>query len=105
MTKRICEGQTPPKLWYVASEPPCARCPPTKIERFVTRLCPTANRLQLYSIIADDDLVVAIVSWSSSYRGEVMEGKEAAVYRIRGSKIAEAWFHPADKAVSDKFFE
>jgi len=34
-----------------------------------------------------------------------MEGKEAAVYRIRGSKIAEAWFHPADKAVSDKFFE
>ena len=28
----IREGQTPPKLWYVAGEPPCARCPPTKIE-------------------------------------------------------------------------
>ena len=28
----IREGPTLPKLWYVAGEPPCARCPPTKLE-------------------------------------------------------------------------
>jgi hypothetical protein len=28
----IRDEQTPPKLWYVAGEPPCAFCPPTKIE-------------------------------------------------------------------------
>jgi ketosteroid isomerase-like protein len=63
------------------------------------------TQLRLHGVIADDELAVAIVYWSSSYRGEVMEGKEAAVYRIRGGEIVEAWFHPADKAASDKFFE
>lgn len=63
------------------------------------------TRLRLHDVIADNDLAVAIVYWSSSYRGGRMEGKEAAVYRIREGKIVEAWFHPADKAVSDQFFE
>lgn len=62
------------------------------------------TRLRLHGVIADDELAVAIVHWSSSYRGGVMEGVEAAVYRIRGGKIVEAWFHPADKAASDGFF-
>ena len=30
----IREGRTPPRLWYVAGDPPCSRCPPTKIEGF-----------------------------------------------------------------------
>src|SRR6185436_10103439 len=36
------------------------------------------TQLRLHGVIANDELAVAIVSWSSSYRGEVMEGTEAA---------------------------
>jgi uncharacterized protein len=62
------------------------------------------TRLRLYGVVADDEMAVALVHWSSAYRGRAMEGKEAAVYRIRAGKIVEAWFHPADKAASDEFF-
>lgn len=62
------------------------------------------TRLWLHDVIADDELAVALVHWSSTYRGATMEGKEVAIYRIRGGKIVEAWFHPADKAASDEFF-
>ena len=62
------------------------------------------TRLRLYGVLADDDMAVALVHWSSAYRGRVMEGKEAAVYRIRAGRIVEAWFHPADRAASDEFF-
>jgi ketosteroid isomerase-like protein len=62
------------------------------------------TRFLLQDVIADDDLAVALVYWSSSYRGRTMAGKEVAIYRIREGKIVEAWFHPADKAASDAFF-
>ena len=62
------------------------------------------TRLRLHGVIADDELAVALVYWPSNYRGRSMEGKEVAVYRIRGGKVVEAWFYPADKSASDEFF-
>lgn len=62
------------------------------------------TRLRLRDVIADDKLALALVHWSSTYRGRTMEGTEAAVYRIREGRIVEAWFHPADQAASDEFF-
>ena len=62
------------------------------------------TRLRLGGVLADDDVAVALVYWSSTYRGRTLEGKEVAVYRIRGGKVVEAWFQPMDKAASDEFF-
>ena len=62
------------------------------------------TRLRLQAVVADDDMAVALVHWSSVYREKAMEGKEAAIYRIRAGKIVAAWFHPANQAASDAFF-
>jgi ketosteroid isomerase-like protein len=62
------------------------------------------TRLRLHDVIADDELAIGLVYWSSTYRGRAMEGKEVAIYRIRGGKVVEAWFHAPDGAASDAFF-
>lgn len=63
-----------------------------------------STRLWPHAIVADDDLAVALVYWTSTFRGRTMNGKEVAIYRIEAGKIVEAWFHPADRAASDAFF-
>jgi ketosteroid isomerase-like protein len=63
-----------------------------------------STRLVLQAVVADGVLVVALVRWSSSLHGRIMEGQEAAVYRVVDGRIVEAWFHPGDQAASDAFF-
>ena len=63
-----------------------------------------STRLELHALIADGGLVTALVRWSATMQGRSMEGQEAAVYKVVGSRIVEAWIHPADQAASDAFF-
>ena len=45
------------------------------------------------------------MGWSSTYRGRTMEGREVALYTIRGGQIVGARFFPFDRAASDAFFD
>lgn len=62
------------------------------------------TRMWLHDVLANDVHAVALVNWSSTYKGRTMEGREVAVYHVRDGKITEAWFYPEDKAASDEFF-
>jgi quercetin dioxygenase-like cupin family protein/ketosteroid isomerase-like protein len=66
----------------------------------------TAGSTQLWLVdqLSVGDLVVALVGWSSAYRGRVMESRELAVYRIADDGIAEAWFYPEKPMESWRFF-
>jgi ketosteroid isomerase-like protein len=64
-----------------------------------------STRLWLEDVLANDRRAVALVGWSSTYRGRTMEGCEVALYTIRDGQIAEARFFPFDRAASDAFFD
>jgi ketosteroid isomerase-like protein len=68
------------------------------------KLTGNTTRLTLQAAIADGVLVTALVRWSAAMNGRSMQGQEAAVYKVAGGRIVEAWFHPADQAASDAFF-
>jgi uncharacterized protein len=63
-----------------------------------------STRLDMREVIASEIHALALVDWSATLRGERMSGTEAAVYRIEGARVVEAWFFPEDKAGSDAFF-
>lgn len=50
------------------------------------------------------DLIVALVGWSSAYRGDEMESRELAIYRMAHDGIAEAWFYAEQPVRSWRFF-
>lgn len=61
--------------------------------------------LWLEDVLANDRRAVALVGWSSTYRGRTMDGREVALYTIRDGPIVEARFFPFDQAASDAFFD
>ncbi len=63
-----------------------------------------STRLWLEDVLANDARAVALVGWSSTYRGRTMQGRELALYTVRDGRIVEAWFFPFDKEASDAFF-
>jgi quercetin dioxygenase-like cupin family protein len=63
-----------------------------------------SSRLWLIRQLRLGDLVVALVGWSSAYRGDEMESRELAVYRVARDDIAEAWFYPELPVESWRFF-
>lgn len=60
--------------------------------------------LWLVDQLALGDLVVALVGWSSAYRGRQIESRELAAYRIATGRIAEAWFYPEEPIQAWSFF-
>ena len=63
-----------------------------------------STRLELHDVMSDGVLAVALVRWTAALEGRTMSGQEAAVYKVLGGRIVEAWFHPADPAASNAFF-
>jgi ketosteroid isomerase-like protein len=63
-----------------------------------------STRLELRDAIASDTHALALVDWSTTLHGKQMSGTEAAVYRIAGGRVVEAWFFPEDPGASDAFF-
>ena len=63
-----------------------------------------STRLWLEDVLANDRHVVAVVGWSSTYRGRTMQSRELALYRIEGGRIAEAWFYPEEYEKAQQFF-
>jgi quercetin dioxygenase-like cupin family protein/ketosteroid isomerase-like protein len=63
-----------------------------------------SSRFWLVDQLSVDDLVVALVGWSSAYRGRVIDTRELAVYRVADDVIAEAWFYPEEPMESWRFF-
>lgn len=55
-------------------------------------------------IVANGEHVVAMIDWSATREGKRLEGKEVAVYRIRGGKISEASFHQDDQSKDAEFW-
>ncbi len=47
--------------------------------------------------------VAALIAWSAEKDGRRIEGRELAVYEVRGGRIAAAWFHPENIA-DDRVF-
>jgi hypothetical protein len=64
-----------------------------------------STRLWIETVLATDRHAVALVGWSSSYRGRTMRSREVAVYEVRNGRIAKAWFHPEDPEGARRFFE
>jgi ketosteroid isomerase-like protein len=63
-------------------------------------------RLRPSQIVANGEHAVSLVDWSAEREGEVLEGKEVAVYRVRdGSRIVEVHFHQDDQALDRRFWE
>lgn len=60
--------------------------------------------LKPHAILADDQHAVALVEWSSTYRGRTMASREVAVYHLSDGRITEAWFYPEDPAAATAFF-
>ncbi len=56
-------------------------------------------------VVANGEHAVAMIDWSAERGGERMEGKEVAVYRIRGGKVVEASFHQDDADLDRRFWE
>ncbi len=62
------------------------------------------TRLWLVDALATDRDAVALVGWSSTYRGRTMESRELALFRIEDGTIREAWFHPEAPEAARAFF-
>jgi ketosteroid isomerase-like protein len=62
-------------------------------------------RLVPREIVANGEHAVALIDWSATRDGESLEGKEVAVYRVRGGKVVEASFHQDDMDLDRRFWE
>ena len=62
------------------------------------------TRLWVEEVMATDRNGVALVGWSSTYRGRAMESRELALFRIEDGTIREAWFHPEAPEAAKAFF-
>ncbi len=56
-------------------------------------------------IVANGEHAVALVDWSAEREGEVLDGKEVAVYRVRDGRIVEVHFHQDDQDLDRRFWE
>jgi ketosteroid isomerase-like protein len=63
-----------------------------------------STRLWLHDVLASDEHAVALVNWSSEYRGRRIESREVAVFHVYGGRIAEVWFYPEDRDAAAAFF-
>jgi hypothetical protein len=63
-----------------------------------------STRLWLEQVVATGRHVAGLVGWSSTFRGQTMEGRELAVFHVEGGRIVEAWFYPEDPEVVLAFF-
>ena len=61
-------------------------------------------KLRPREIVANGEHAVALVDWSAERDGEVLEGKEVAVYRVREGKIIEVHFHQDDQDLDRQFW-
>lgn len=73
--------------------------------REAQRLTGGTFQLSPREVVAHGEHAVALIDWSAERDGERIEGKEVAVYRVRGGKIAEASFHLDDPATDEAFWE
>ncbi len=64
-----------------------------------------STRLWAEDVLATDRNAVALVGWSSRYRGRSMESRELALFRIEDGTIREAWFYPEAPEEARAFFE
>jgi uncharacterized protein len=64
-----------------------------------------STRLWLEDVLATDRHVVALVGWSSTFRGKAMQSREFALYEIQGGQVVEAWFYPEDPEAARTFFK
>ncbi|MDP9456103.1 MAG: hypothetical protein CYG60_22560 [Actinobacteria bacterium] len=62
-------------------------------------------RLRPREIVANGEHAVALIDWSAEREGEVLEGKEVAVYRVRSGKVVEVHFHQDDGELDRRFWE
>lgn len=56
-------------------------------------------------VVANGEHAVAMIDWAAERGGERLEGKEVAVYRIRGDKVVEASFHQDDVELDRRFWK
>ena len=63
------------------------------------------TRLWVEEAMATDRNGVALVGWSSTYRGRTMKSRELALFRIEEGTIREAWFYPEAPEAAREFFE
>jgi uncharacterized protein len=50
--------------------------------------------LEPVEYLSTADHVAVKISWAAERDGRRVQGEELAVYRFRGGKVAEVWFHP-----------
>jgi hypothetical protein len=50
--------------------------------------------LDLHDVLANDEHVVALVSWYAVRGGERVDGHELALYHVGSGRVTEAWFYP-----------
>ena len=62
-------------------------------------------RLVPREIVANGEHAVVLIDWSATRDGERLEGREVAVYRVRGGKVVEVSFHQDDMDVDRRFWE
>ena len=62
-------------------------------------------RLVPQEVAANGEHAVAMIDWSAKLGNERLEGKEVAVYRIRGGRVVEASFHQDNVYLDRQFWE
>lgn len=61
-------------------------------------------RIRPREIVANGEHAAALVDWSAERDGGTLEGKEVAVYRVRGGKVVEVHFHQDDGELDRQFW-
>lgn len=61
-------------------------------------------RLFAREVVANGEHAVAMVDWAAEVGSERLEGKEVAVYRVRGGKVVEASFHQDNVDLDRRFW-
>lgn len=72
--------------------------------REAQKLTSETFRLRPREVVANGEHAVALLDWSATLSGKVLEGKEVAVYRVRCGKVVEAAFHQDDVDLDRQFW-
>jgi ketosteroid isomerase-like protein len=61
-------------------------------------------RVDVHDVLANDEHVVALVKLTAEREGKTLSDNGAQVYHVRGGRVTESWFHPADQYSGDQFW-
>lgn len=77
---------------------------PEEVIAFFVALLKSGLKVDLYTMIGDDNTVIEVHRGYTTAKGRTLELQQCSVYQIRNGKIAEVQVYSADQHGVDNFF-